>query len=108
MEVPARTACHTCSRHQRGGGEMPACGQLLRHLTTGFGQPCGVRWTPPACPLAPSHDGGGVPPGPYQSQPIKGETTYNLLQAPVAEPALVNIDSPQTGGPYLSIEVGHT
>src|SRR6266702_8644574 len=38
----------------------------------------------------------------------EGETTYNLLQAPVAEPALVNIDSPQTRGPYLSIEVGHT
>src|SRR5438552_16279648 len=31
-----------------------------------------------------------------------------LLQAPVAEPALVNIDSPQTGGPFPSIEVGHT
>ena len=31
-----------------------------------------------------------------------------LLQAPVAEPALVNIDSPQTGGPFPSIKVGHT
>src|SRR5216684_5598978 len=32
----------------------------------------------------------------------------DLLQAPVAEPALVNIDGPQTGGPFPSIEVGHT
>src|SRR6266566_8087392 len=31
-----------------------------------------------------------------------------LLQAPVAEPALVNIDSPQTGGPFPSIKLGHT
>src|SRR5216684_745658 len=31
-----------------------------------------------------------------------------LLQAPVAEPALVNIGSPQTGGPFPSIKVGHT
>jgi len=28
-----------------------------------------------------------------------------LLQAPVAQPALVNIDSPQTGGPFPSIKV---
>jgi hypothetical protein len=28
----------------RRGGDKPACGQLLRHLTTGFGQPCGIRW----------------------------------------------------------------
>src|SRR6266567_8847242 len=40
----------TCRRR---GGDKPACGQLLRHLTTGFGQPYGVRWTPPGCPLAP-------------------------------------------------------
>src|SRR6266853_2853548 len=100
MEVPSRTACHTCSRHQRVGGEMPACGQLLRHLTTGFGQPCGVRWTPSACPLAPSHDGGGVPPATYQSQPIKGETTCDLLQATVAEPATGEHRQPQTGGPF--------
>src|SRR2546428_309950 len=30
--------------------------------------------------------------------PIKGETTYDLLQAPVDEPALVNIDSPKQVG----------
>ena len=28
--------------------------------------------------------------------------------SPVAEPALVNIDGPQTGGPFPSIKVGHT
>ena len=33
-------------------------------------------------------------------------TTY--ATAPVAETALVNIDGPQTGGPFPSIEVGHT
>jgi hypothetical protein len=32
----------------------------------------------------------------------------DLFQVPVAEPALVNIDSPQTGGPFPSIKVGHT
>jgi len=31
-----------------------------------------------------------------------------LLKTPVAELALVNIDSPQTGGPFPSIKVGHT
>src|SRR5712692_7858141 len=71
-----------------------------------FGQPYGVRWTPPGCPLAPSHDDGGVPPGTYQSQPItRRDDLRTLLQAPVAEPALVNIDSPQTGGPFPSIKV---
>src|SRR3954466_15769379 len=46
---------HECCRPPgwRRGGDMPACGQLLRHLTTGFGQPCGVRWTPPGCPHLP-------------------------------------------------------
>ena len=32
----------------------------------------------------------------------------DLLQAPVGEAALVNINSPQTGGPSPSIELGHT
>src|ERR1700738_3925386 len=31
-----------------------------------------------------------------------------LLQPPVAELALVNIERPQTGGPFPSIKVGHT
>ena len=31
-----------------------------------------------------------------------------LLKTPVAELALVNIDGPQTGGPFPSIKVGHT
>src|SRR5947199_7483751 len=35
----------------------------------------------------------------------KERRPHDLLQAPVAEPALVNIDSPQTGGPFPSIEV---
>ena len=35
----------------------------------------------------------------------KERRPHDLLQAPVAEPALVNIDSPQTGGPFPSIKV---
>jgi hypothetical protein len=62
---------------------MPVCGQLLRHLTTDFGQPCGVRWTPPGCPHPPSHDGGCVSPESNQFQPFKGETTYSTHQLPI-------------------------
>src|SRR5712691_13063359 len=107
--TPARGTRSLLSTVPETGGDKPACGQLLRHLTTGFGQPYGVRWTPPGCPLAPSHDDGGVPPGTYQSQPIKRRddlTTY--AKGPVAETALVNIDGPKTGGPFPSIKVGHT
>jgi len=38
---------------RRRGGDMPVCGRLLRHLTTRFGQPCGVGWIPPGCPTCP-------------------------------------------------------
>src|SRR5437899_1985542 len=57
---------------------MPACGQLLRHLTTGFGQPCGVRWTPPGCPHHPTHDGGCVSPASNQySQSKEDDRSYS-------------------------------
>ncbi len=52
---------------------MPACGQLLRHLTTGFGQAYGVRWTPPACPHPPTHNGGCVSPESDHYQPKEGD-----------------------------------
>src|SRR5579859_2525713 len=85
---------------------MPACGQLLRHLTTGFGQPCGVRWTPPGCPHHPTHDGGCVSPASYQSQPIKGgRPTVLRLRKP--ESAAINSQA-LTGGPYLNIELGRS
>src|SRR5258708_13839147 len=74
-----------------GGGDKPACGQLLWHLTTGFGQPYGVRWTPPGCPLAPSHYDGSL------IQPRLNHITQrrdDVRQPPVAESALADIDRP--------------
>src|SRR5438128_10381373 len=87
---PTGTDSLRCSRRRRGG-DKPACGQLLRHLTTGFGQLCGVRWTPPGCPLAPTHDCDWVWPESNQSLPIKGE---HLLHTQSAESALVKITAP--------------
>src|SRR5713101_9421855 len=92
----------TCRRR---GGDKPACGQLLRHLTTGFGQPYGVRWTPPGCPLAPSHDDGGVLQPRINDINQRRETTYANSQSPSRH---WRTSTAQTGGPYLSIEVGHT
>ncbi len=96
----------TCRRR---GGDKPACGQLLRHLTTGFGQPYGVRWTPPGCPLAPSHDDGGVLQ--LRINHINQKERDDLRQLPVAEPALANIDSPDRwaipeyrSGPYRLVK----
>src|SRR6266851_3241695 len=89
---------------RRRGGDKPACGQLLRHLTTGFGQPYGVRWTPPGCPLAPSHDDGGVLRLRINHLNQRRETTY----ANSSRRADWRTSTAQTGGPYLSIEVGHT
>ena len=82
---------------------MPACGQLLRHLTTGFGQPCGVRWTPPGCPHHPTHDGGCV------RQRAINQTNQREDDRPYSgslDPESAEITSQAlTGGPYLSIEV---
>src|SRR6266567_1016450 len=89
--TPARGTRSLLSTCRRRGGDKPACGQLLRHLTTGFGQPYGVRWTPPGCPLAPSHYDGGV------LQPRINHITRrrdDVRQPPVAESALADIDRP--------------
>src|SRR5712691_7470916 len=79
----------TCRRQ---GGDKPACGQL----TTGFGQPYGVRWTPPGCPLAPSHDDGGVLQLRINQPQPKERDDLRQLQSPSRH---WRTSTAQTGGP---------
>src|SRR6266851_4132899 len=95
---------------------VPETGRGQASLWTAAAAPDHRLWTTLRGPLDPSR----LPTCPLprrrrrasrylSNTPIKKERRPNdLRQAPVAETALVNIDSPQTGGPFPSVEVGHT
>ena len=93
---------------RRRVGDMPACGQLLRHLTTGFGQPAGSVGPLQVAHLPPPTTTAACLKVPINHPHQKERRPNDLRQTPVAETALVNIDGPQTCGPFPSIEVGHT
>src|SRR5439155_2885664 len=95
----------------------PETGRGDASLWTAAAAPDHRLWTTLRGPLDPSR----LPTSPHPRRRRRRAPRYlsittnqrrhdlrTLLQAPVAEPALVNIDSPQTGGPFPSIEVGHT
>src|SRR5713101_9653209 len=96
---------------------VPETGRGQASLWTAAAAPDHRLWTTLRGPLDPSR----LPTCPLPRRRRRRASKYQsittnqrrhdlrtLLQAPVAEPALVNIDSPQTGGPFPSIEVGHT
>ena len=110
--VPTTPATGTCSLLST----VPETGRGQASLWTAAAAPDHRLWTTLRGPLDPSR----LPTCPLPRRRRRAsrylsittnqrrDDLRTLLQAPVAEPALVNIDSPQTGGPFPSIKVGHT